>query len=75
MSGAVRAALPADTVVGAPRETHVQVLAMATSGRALPDLSPRTTTTAACAHLSLVMPTHPVGLVSGSSGTVEAGVC
>jgi hypothetical protein len=75
MSGAVRAALPADMVVGAARGTEFSVLAMATSDRALPDPFPRTATTAACAHLSLVMPTHPVGLVSGSSGTVEAGVC
>jgi hypothetical protein len=75
MSGAVRAALPADTVVGASRETVFPVLATAISVRALPDPFPRTTTTAACAHLSLVMPTHPVGQVSGSSGTVEAGVC
>jgi hypothetical protein len=75
MSGAVRAALPADSVVGAWRGTDFPVLAMATSGRALPDPCPRSTATAACARLSLVMPTHPVGLASGPSGAVEAGVC
>jgi hypothetical protein len=84
MSGAARAAWPADTVVGTRRETDMPVLTVATLHRAPRAVRPGTTTVGRHAHLSLVIPSDAVmqgiaaaalGEVSGQSGTADAGVC
>ena len=75
MSGAVRAATTADTVVDAGRETDLPVLAAVTSARAPRDVRPR--------RAKNVTPATPAGaaaavvrlFLSGSSGSVHAGVC
>ena len=75
MSGAVRAATTADTVVDAVRETDFPVLAAVTSARAprvvLPGL-PRNVTSATPATTAAAV-ARP--FLSGSSGSVDAGVC
>lgn len=75
MSGAVRAATTADTVVDARRETDFSVLAAVTSARAprgvrpgrARNVTPATPAAAAAAVARLIL--------SGSSGSVHAGVC
>ncbi|HEX3786444.1 MAG TPA: hypothetical protein VGL80_10360 [Pseudonocardiaceae bacterium] len=84
MSGAARAAWPADTVVGTRRETDVPVLTVATLHCPPRAERPGTTGVGQLAHLSLVIPSDAVpqgiaaaalGEVSGQSGTADAGVC
>jgi hypothetical protein len=84
MSGAARAAWPADIVVGTRRETDVSVLAVGTSHRAPRAVRPPTATDGRHAHLSLVIPSDAVmqgiataalGEVPGSTGAADAGVC
>jgi hypothetical protein len=84
MSGAVRAAWCAHTVVGTRCDTDVPALAVATPHRAPRDVPSRTVTVVQRAHVSLVMPASAampsivsaaVGQVSGSSGADDAGVC
>jgi hypothetical protein len=83
MSGAVRAARVAGTAVGTRREVHVPALAVEIPRRAPRASRPGPSITSA--HVSLVSPTDAatrhrvviaaVGLVSGPSGTANAGVC
>jgi hypothetical protein len=84
MSGAVRAAWCAHTVVGTWCETDFPALAVATPSRAPRAVPTRMATAVRRAHVSLVMPASAampsivsaaVGQVSGSSGTADAGVC
>jgi hypothetical protein len=84
MSGAVRAAWCAHTVVGTRCETDIPAPAVATPHRAPRAVPTGTTTVPRRAHVSLVMPTSAatsnvasaaVGQVSGSSGAADAGVC
>jgi hypothetical protein len=83
MSGAARAAWPADTVVGTRRETDVSVLTVATPHRAPRVVRPGTTTVGPLAHLSLVISSDAVplgsaatlGEASGQAGAADAGVC
>jgi hypothetical protein len=75
MSGAVRAAATADTVVDAVRETDFPVLAAVIPARAPHGVRPR--------HARNVTPVTPSAtataaahfFLSGSSGSVHAGVC
>jgi hypothetical protein len=90
MSGAVRAARAAGRAVGTRREADVPVLAVVPPRRTPRATCPGTNAkslgaAANSAHVSLVSPTDAamhcgivtaaVGLVSGSSGTANAGVC
>jgi hypothetical protein len=75
MSGAARAAWPADVAIGPRRDPAVSVLAVAT-----PHTAPRpgSSREARRAHVTLVMPAAvaTAGEVSGSAGTAaDAGVC
>jgi hypothetical protein len=75
MSGAVRAATTADTVVDARRETDFPVLAAVTFARAprgdRPGRAKNVTPATSPATAAAVAP-H---FLSGSSGSVDAGVC
>ena len=75
MSGAVRAATTADTVVDAQRETDFPVLAAVTSARAPRGVRPRrakNVTPATSPATAAAVARH---ILSGSSGSVHAGVC
>jgi hypothetical protein len=72
MSGAVRAATTADTVVDAVRETDFPVLAEVTSIHGVPPRRARNVTPATPFAIADVIAPF---FLSGSSGTVHAGVC